>query len=91
MTEIIIKTRTTLDNPEANAEDIQKQIKQIIEKEEGKIEQTEIVPYVFGLKAINTTFTIPEKSGGTDKIEEQIKKISQVGNLEILQISRTLG
>lgn len=87
----MVKTRITLDSPEADAEKIQKQIKQIIEKEQGKIEKTEVVPYVFGLKAINTTFTILEKDGGTDKIEEEIKNLQEVGNLEILQISRTLG
>jgi len=91
MADVIIKTRITIENPDTNPEQTQEKIKQIIEKEQGKIHQTEIKPYVFGLKAIELTFIIPEKDGGTDKIEEEIKKIPEIGNLEILQISRTLG
>ena len=91
MAEVIVEMRVTLENSDVAPETTEEKIKEIITSDEGRVQKSEIIPYVFGLKAINISFILPEKDGGTDEIETQIKNTENVGNLEILHLSRTLG
>lgn len=50
-----------------------------------KVEQEDIA---FGLKALKITLVIPDSSGGTDKIEEKINAIPEVGSVELEGIGR---
>jgi elongation factor 1-beta len=47
-----------------------------------------IEPIAFGLKAVVGDFTLEDEEGQMDKLEESIKGIEGVGEIEVMNISR---
>jgi elongation factor 1-beta len=47
-----------------------------------------VEPIAFGLKAIVGDFLLEDAEGQMDKLEESIKKIGGVGEIEVMNISR---
>ena len=45
-------------------------------------------PIAFGLKAIVGDFTLEDAEGQMDKLEESIRRIEGVGEIEVMNISR---
>ena len=45
-------------------------------------------PIAFGLQAIIADFLIDDKEGQIDKLEDSIKKTEDVGEIEIINVSR---
>ena len=45
-------------------------------------------PIAFGLQAIIGDFLIDDKEGQIDKLEDSIKKTEEVGEIEIINVSR---
>ena len=50
-----------------------------------------IEPIGFGLKALKMIFVMDESLGGTDKLEENIKKVSGVESVEATDVRRAIG
>jgi elongation factor 1-beta len=50
-----------------------------------KVETEEIA---FGLKALKLSLTLPDDSGGTDIVEDAIRKVSGVGDVQVEFCSR---
>ena len=48
-----------------------------------KVEEKEIG---FGLKAIHATFIIPDGEGGADKLEETVRAVKGVGQVDVEEI-----
>lgn len=48
-------------------------------------------PIGFGLNALKITFVMDENLGTTDKLEENIKKISGVESVEAVDVRRAIG
>jgi translation elongation factor aEF-1 beta len=51
----------------------------------------EIAPIGFGLSALKITFVMDEQIGGTEKLEENIKKIEGVESVETTDVRRAIG
>lgn len=64
------------------------QIKEGLEKLNPK--RIEEEPIGFGVSAIKFTTIIPDAGGEQDKLEEEVRKIDGVGEIEVLQASRSL-
>ena len=74
----------------------------IMPAEPGKLEQVkeglqrlnpkriEEEPIGFGLSAVKFTTIIPDAGGYQDELEESIRKIDGVGEIEVVQASRSL-
>ena len=77
-------------SPEANLNNIQKGIEQILNRKNIKNFKFEIQPIAFGLKALIVLFGWPEEEE-LNTLEENIQKISEVGSLEILDMRRAIG
>lgn len=91
MAHIIITLKIMPENVEADLAKIENECKKTIEKYHGRIGKIEIKPVAFGLKSINITFSIDEKHGGTDALENEISKIENVDNAQVISLSRALG
>lgn len=57
----------------------------------GDVGKVEIEPVAFGLKALNLIFISNESKGGTDALEEKIRKIEGVASAEVTDVRRTIG
>ena len=73
-----------------NKEELEKALKETIEKINGKLNKIEEQEVAFGLKAIIATFVWPE-SQETSLAEEAIKNISGVSSLDIIDYRRAFG
>jgi len=51
----------------------------------------EIAPIGFGLSSLKITFVMDEKIGGTEGLEESIKKIEGVESVETTDVRRAIG
>ncbi|MBN3037194.1 MAG: elongation factor 1-beta [Candidatus Diapherotrites archaeon] len=60
------------------------------EKVLSQIQTTKVeeVPIAFGLKSLNITVVVSDDEGGTEKIEETIRTIPEVGDLSIEGLAR---
>jgi elongation factor 1-beta len=66
-------------------------IKAGIEKlagDKAKIHSIEIKPIAFGLNALEANILFNDKQGGFEEIEEKIRKITGVGEVETVDINR---
>jgi elongation factor 1-beta len=43
-------------------------------------------PIAFGLKALNVMITMPDTEGGTDKVEEALRKVPHVQSVETTDV-----
>lgn len=57
---------------------------------EGEIRK-EIELIGFGLKALKILFVMDENIGGTDRLEENIKKIAGVESVDAIDVRRAIG
>jgi elongation factor 1-beta len=64
------------------------QVKQGLQ--ELKPQRIEEEPIGFGVTALKVTVIIPDAGGHQDELEERIRHIDGVGELEVLQASRSL-
>lgn len=64
-------------------EDIKKNLPENAEFKDSKEE-----PIAFGLKALRIAVVVPDAEGGTDMLEETIKNVKGVGQVEIEHATR---
>lgn len=92
MTDVIVTIKIMPSSPDVKLMDMQNKIKDIIEKKyDGKTGAFREVPIAFGLKSMVFSFAVDEKKGGTEPIEEDIKKLEGVENVEVTGVTRGLG
>jgi translation elongation factor aEF-1 beta len=82
-----VTIRTMPDSPTVNLEEIKGRIKELIEKEEGKIIDQKEEPVAFGLKAIVTKFKWDETKD-SDKFNEKISKIKNINSSQVVDVRR---
>jgi translation elongation factor aEF-1 beta len=86
----IIKIKIMPESPDSNLKDIEKNAKEIIEKEKGSNLRIEIEPIAFGLNAVIATFT-REETLESDNLMEKLEKIQEVNSAEIVDFRRAIG
>jgi elongation factor 1-beta len=84
MAQVIVLLRVM---PEDVNVDIQSLKKEILSKIKANIQE---VPIAFGLIALNVTTIVEDKEGEVEKIEKALKEIKGVGEIEVLEVTRTL-
>jgi elongation factor 1-beta len=77
-------------SPQANLEAIQKEAKQVVEKNGGKKPSTKTEPIAFGLNAVIINFALDE-SLSIDDIENPLRKIKEVNSAEVIDFRRAFG
>lgn len=53
-----------------------------------QVQNVSIEPIAFGLNAINATILVDDSEGASEAVEEKIRKVSGVGELQILEMNR---
>ena len=92
MAKVVVTLKIMPENPEVDLAAIEKEAKAKIidfsQNEEMKIEQE---PIAFGLKALKITFVMDESKGSTETLEQDIKTISGVNSVEVVDVRRAIG
>ena len=86
------------ESPESDLNKIYKSSEQIIESsgalknKEGILNiKKEVEEIAFGLKALKVTFARDENKGDTEDIEQKLKEIEEVKDVEVVGVDRSLG
>ena len=92
MAKVVVTLKIMPENPEVDLAAIEKEAKAKIidfsQNEEMKIEQE---PIAFGLKALKIIFVMDESKGSTETLEQDIKTISGVNSVEVVDVRRAIG
>lgn len=83
MGDVIVVLRIMPNGPE-NVEQIKADAKRL------KPQRLEEEPIAFGIKAIKFTTIIPDAEGELDRLENKLRSIKNVHNIEVLIVSRSL-
>ncbi len=59
-------------------------------EESVKAEKIEEEPIAFGLKALKVTVVVKDEEGGTEAIEEKLKGIPEVSDVQVIDLGRLL-
>jgi len=72
-----------------NFQELEKKLRIIVEKFNGKVNQIEEQPIAFGLKAIVLSIALDE-SKETAQLEEKIKSLHEVSSLDVIDYRRAI-
>jgi len=87
MSSLVVRVRIL---PESIEEDLEKLVVRIGEelKAVGTIINYKIEPIAFGLSAIIADFKIEERKGGTEPLEDKLKRVKGVSEIDVIAVSR---
>ncbi|MEM2139108.1 MAG: elongation factor 1-beta [Candidatus Woesearchaeota archaeon] len=92
MADVVVTLNIMPETPDSDLSRIEKESLALIKKFAGiDNHKTEIKPVAFGLKMISIMFVMPESKGSTEELEEKIKNINEVSNVEVADVRRTVG
>lgn len=87
MARLVVRIRILPAEAESNLEEVV----ELIEKSVPvgmELKSSSMEPIAFGLKAIIGDFLLDDAEGQMDKLEESIKQVNGVGEIEVMNISR---
>lgn len=85
MAEVIATFKVMPTGVDVDLDALEAKIKELV-----KADQIKREPIAFGIVALNVVKIIPDAGGEVDKIEEQLKKIEEVSEVEVTGLTRTL-
>ena len=84
---VSVKMRITPADITSDLEAVKEKLSHIVEKY-GRVYIAEIKPIAFGLKSLETLLLLDDSVGGIDEIEKELKKLKDVSQVDILEITR---
>ena len=84
-----IKMKVMPTSPDVDMEELERNIKKLVEKEGGRNRNYTIEPIAFGLMSVIAFFEWPEEKA-FENLEEQIKAVKDVSSMEILDMRRLI-
>jgi len=85
---VLVITKVYPDSVERNLEELLEKIKKVL-PQDYEVLQYQKVPVAFGLNLLKVYIAIPEETeGGTEKLEELLKKVEGVSEVEIEAVHR---
>ena len=96
MATVVITLKIMPKSPDVNLDKVYteacKMVREFLDQKhkDGEIRK-EIEPIGFGLKALKLLFAMDENLGTTDKLEDNLKKISDVESVECTDARRAIG
>src|SRR3989338_6315590 len=92
MAQVVVTLKIMPESPEIDLGIIEKKAKaKIFDFSKSQEIKTGQEPIAFGLKALKIIFVMDEGKGSTDALEEQIKTISGVNSVEVVDVRRAIG
>jgi elongation factor 1-beta len=89
MGEVVATIKLMPDNPDVDIAKIKVNIEKSIPKE-AELHKIEEEPIAFGLIALNVMVVVGDVEGGTEKVEEALSKIVNVGSVEVVDVRRLM-
>ena len=77
------------DSPDIDIAKIKVEVEKSI-PEEAELHKIEEEPIAFGLIALNVMVVVGDIEGGTEKVEEALSKIENVGSVEVVDVRRLM-
>jgi elongation factor 1-beta len=90
MSIVAVKIKIMPDSPESDLVEIEKSVKNLLEKHGVKNPQFQIQPIAFGLNALVIMFGWPEEKE-LEELEEELQRIASVSSVQLLDIRRAIG
>ncbi len=87
MAEVLLTLKIMPASADTDLEAISESLKNV---SSGRFNNLEKEPIGFGIVALKAGFVVPEEEGASDKLEEEIKKIEGIGEVEIVASHRLL-
>jgi elongation factor 1-beta len=87
---LVITLRVMPEDPDVDLDSLQKKVEAII-SEVGKVNTITKQPIGFGIVALDINFSMDEKKGDTEPLQEKVAALEGVNSAEITAISRALG
>lgn len=87
MAEVLVTIKIMPENPDVDMDALSGRIGEV---DGGKLNNVEKEPIAFGLVALIASYVVEDKEGGTDDIENALKEIDDVGNAEVVRVTRLL-
>ncbi len=89
MATIIATMKVMPDSPDRDMDGLAGKIEEAI-AEFGKVYKKSTKPVAFGLSALVYAVQMEEKKGGTDPLEEKIKEIEGVNDVQVTDVTRSV-
>jgi elongation factor 1-beta len=87
MARLVVRIRILPAEAESNLEEVVEIMRKSV-PEGMELKNSSMEPIAFGLKAIIGDFLLDDAEGQMDKLEESIKRVQGVGEIEVMNISR---
>ena len=87
MARLVVRIRILPAEAESNLEEVVELIGKSV-PEGMELKSSSMEPIAFGIKAIIGDFLLDDAEGQMDKLEESIKQVNGVGEIEVMNISR---
>jgi len=84
---VSVRIRITPADIDTDFSTIEKELSEI-SKSYGKLHSAEIKPIAFGLNCLEANILLDDSKGGIDEIEEKLRKLDQVSQVDVLDVSR---
>jgi len=84
---VSVRIRITPADIDTDLSAIEKELSEI-SKSYGKLHSAEIKPIAFGLNCLEASILLDDSKGGIDEIEEKLRKLDQVSQVDVLDVSR---
>lgn len=91
MAMVILTFKVMPSSPELDIQELTKFVHKKITSFGGNLIETTTEPVAFGLKAIMIRFSLDEKKGSTDSLEESIAENEDVASVETVAVTRAMG
>lgn len=91
MAKILIKIKIMPEDINIDLDKLKQKIIKVIEHFEGKIGKIDEEEVAFGLKALNFEFMFDDAKTDSDIIEDNLRNIEGIGNVQIIDIRRAVG
>lgn len=91
MAYVIVTLKIMPEGVDVSLSHLEEASRKAIEAYGGKVQRVEQEPIGFGLVALKMTFSMDENKGTTDVLEDQLKQIPGIMNVEVVNVGRALG
>jgi len=87
MGKVIMIVRIMPEDSSVNLDELVSEIERNL-PERVELASTKIEPFAFGMSVLETALTMPDEEGFSEKIEEYLKSLEGVGEIEVVALTR---